>query len=96
MLCSVTTTLSAGIRAAAYCWTSASVLALKAGTVSRNDPSPATAAAAIAVRFQAGRQSQRATSVHRKQYAGIRISAKYCGNFSELTGRRRRSRSPAS
>ena len=35
MLCSVTTMLSAGIRAAAYRWTWASELALKAGTVSR-------------------------------------------------------------
>ena len=84
MLCSVTTMLSAGIRVAAYCWTSARLLTLNAGTVSTNDPSPATAAAAIAVRLQTCCQSERATSVHRKQYAGRRIRAKYCGNFKEL------------
>src|SRR5580698_9643511 len=84
MLCSVTTTSCAGIRADAYHDAWASVFALKAGTVSSKDPRPATVAAPTAAPFHAARHCHRANSVHRKQYAGIRISARYCGNLKAL------------
>src|ERR1035441_6705773 len=85
MLCSVTTMSAGGIRVAAYCGAWASVFTLNVGTVSRKEPRPASAAAPGAPYFQAGCQSPRASSVHRKQYAGMRIKAKYCGYFRELS-----------
>ena len=83
MVSSVTTTAWAGMRAAAYACTSANTLSFCVGTRSQNETHPATTASPTAAHFRRKSRSHCQISDQKKQYAGMRISAKYCGNRSD-------------